>query len=604
MAVLARKFTMTSAPARVNTRLPLSCLVTRLIPKLVWMLIWLLSVSAAFAAPAGQRWGDVERVVAFGDVHGANDALIELLRYLDVIDDDDRWAGGRTHLVSLGDLLDRGPDSRAAMDLLIRLQSEAEAAGGRVHVVLGNHEVMNLTGDLRYVSREEYAAFAGEETQAERQQAFATMREAGRTVAEDNYPPGYFAHRRAFAADGRYGSWLLSLPAVVIVNDSAFAHGGFPDWMNEYTLDDINNQVSDDLSRLLATGAELRNSSSIPHWEDLLDIRSTPTGNDDFKWLQESPFLGNEGPLWYRGNAHCHVLIETNVVKRALANFDVKRLVVGHSPTSTRRIQQRFDSAVILADTGMLNEYYRGQPAALVQDADGLSFAYPDDGQWTKQASAPFTDQQTVLPLEDLEAFMSELDYDPQGKVEPVVFGGRRFQPVFNSGNKRTNSSRVAAFRFDQLLGLGMVPPTIERKIGGRSGTLTLLPAQVMSESQRAEEGVYRPQYCLGTNDYQLMYAFDALIRNNNRTPDTMLYDRRNWSLILTLEENAFTTSTTLPDYLKKVPATLPESLAAKLNSLSFETLQATLSPVLSTKQVRAIDARRQKLLEQWRIGV
>lgn len=597
---------MTSAATRVDARLPVPRLAQGLISKLIWMLIFLLSMNAAFAAATEQRWRDVERVVAFGDVHGANDALLELLRYLDVIDDDNGWTGGRTHLVSLGDLLDRGPDSREAMDLLMRLQSEAETAGGRVHVVLGNHEVMNLTGDLRYVSVEEYAAFAGEETGAERQQAFAAMREAGKTVAENDYPPGYFAHRRAFAADGRYGAWLLSLPAVVIVNDSAFAHGGFPDWMNEYTLGDINNQVSDDLTRLLSAGAELRKTSSIPSWEDLLDRRSNPTEDADFKWLQESPFLGNDGPFWYRGNAHCHLLIETPVVNRALEHFDVKRLVIGHSPTSTRRIQQRFDNAVILADTGMLDAYYRGQPTALVQEAGGLRFAYPNDDEWTDQASAPLTDQQTALPLEDLEAFMSELDYDAstKGKVEPVVFGGRRFQPVFDSGNKRTNSSRVAAFQLDQLLGLGMVPPTIERKIGGRNGTLTLLPTQTMSERQRAEEGVYRPQYCLGTNDYQLMYAFDALIRNNSRTPDTMLYDRRNWSLVLTLGKDVFTTSAALPDYLQNVPATLPKTLADKLNSLSFETLQAALGPVLSTRQVRAIDARRQKLLEQWRIGV
>ena len=61
------------------------------------------------------------------------------------------WAAGRAHVVSLGDLLDRGADSRKVMDLLMRLQGEAAAAGGQLHVVLGNHEAMNLLGDLRYV---------------------------------------------------------------------------------------------------------------------------------------------------------------------------------------------------------------------------------------------------------------------------------------------------------------------------------------------------------------------------------------------------------------------------------------------------------------------
>ena len=67
-----------------------------------------------------------------------------------------KLGGGEAHLVSLGDLLDRGNDSRAVMDLLMRLQEQAQQAGGRVHVVFGNHEQMNLIGDLRYVSADEY----------------------------------------------------------------------------------------------------------------------------------------------------------------------------------------------------------------------------------------------------------------------------------------------------------------------------------------------------------------------------------------------------------------------------------------------------------------
>ncbi len=96
-------------------------------------------------------WQGIERVVAFADVHGAYAELTALLRSVGVVDEDLRWTGGRTHLVSLGDLLDRGADSRKVMDLLMRLQGEAATAGGRVHVVLGNHEAMNVLGDLRYV---------------------------------------------------------------------------------------------------------------------------------------------------------------------------------------------------------------------------------------------------------------------------------------------------------------------------------------------------------------------------------------------------------------------------------------------------------------------
>ncbi len=109
------------------------------------------AASPSMSPPAQVQFPGVERVVAFADVHGAYTELVTLLRETGIVDAQDHWAAGRAHVVSLGDLLDRGADSRKVMDLLMRLQDEAAAAGGQLHVVLGNHEAMNVLGDLRYV---------------------------------------------------------------------------------------------------------------------------------------------------------------------------------------------------------------------------------------------------------------------------------------------------------------------------------------------------------------------------------------------------------------------------------------------------------------------
>jgi hypothetical protein len=130
--------------------------------------LWLLLPLSAVHADEWHFSG-VERIVAVGDIHGAFDALVETLQEADIIDDELAWSGGSTHFVSTGDLLDRGPDSRRVMDLIIRLEHEARSAGGRVHLVLGNHEVMNLIGDLRYVADEEYAAFLDIESAEDRE---------------------------------------------------------------------------------------------------------------------------------------------------------------------------------------------------------------------------------------------------------------------------------------------------------------------------------------------------------------------------------------------------------------------------------------------------
>src|SRR5262252_6086968 len=98
------------------------------------------------AAASGCQFTGVERVVAVGDVHGAYDRFVEILRAARLIDDRQRWTGGRAHLVQLGDVVDRGPDSLKVIDLLDALQEDAERAGGAVHPLIGNHEAMRVIG--------------------------------------------------------------------------------------------------------------------------------------------------------------------------------------------------------------------------------------------------------------------------------------------------------------------------------------------------------------------------------------------------------------------------------------------------------------------------
>ena len=194
---------------------------------------WLVAVAATLLlAPAlaqePWRFATDARVVAFADVHGAYGNLVALLRATDVIDADLRWNAGPAHVVSLGDLVDRGAETRAVLELLMRLEREAAAAGGRLHIVLGNHELMTLLGDWRYVAPADYASFAADETEAMRAAAYADFAAGAggdsseaRARFDSTYARGYFARQAAFAPAGRYGAWLLSRPTLVVVNDSA-----------------------------------------------------------------------------------------------------------------------------------------------------------------------------------------------------------------------------------------------------------------------------------------------------------------------------------------------------------------------------------------------
>lgn len=209
------------------------------------MPIALLCITACMAsAPASPTPASVERVVAIGDLHGDLDNALDVLRLAGLIDEAARWSGGTTTLVQTGDTTDRGPDSRGVMDLMRRLQKEAPAAGGRVIPLLGNHEVMNLQGDLRYVHPGDPSAFGGSAARA-----------------------------RAFSPDGEYGVWLASLDAVAKVDDTVFTHGGIhPTWAAK-GLDAINAEVRDALYR---PGSEATGATG-PLWLRTLVTEPEPT---------------------------------------------------------------------------------------------------------------------------------------------------------------------------------------------------------------------------------------------------------------------------------------------------------------------------------------
>ena len=140
------------------------------------------AVTRADEQPAPGAWTGAPKIVAVGDLHGSYDKAMRLLEAAGLLDEDLHWAGGEQHLVVAGDMLDRGAGDRPVMDFMRRLQEESEAAGGRVHALLGNHEAMNLMRDLRYVNPLSNKDWAEDEDPGERKAAWKTcsIRSRGR----------------------------------------------------------------------------------------------------------------------------------------------------------------------------------------------------------------------------------------------------------------------------------------------------------------------------------------------------------------------------------------------------------------------------------------
>jgi hypothetical protein len=597
------------------------------------MLGILLLAMLAFATPAlsdDWRWTGVEKVVAVSDVHGAYAAMVRTLRNANVLDGKLGWAGGAAHLVITGDILDRGPDSRKVMDLLMRLETESAEAGGRVHLLLGNHEVMNLTGDLRYVSAAEYAAFSADEVAADRDRAFRmfqSMRpdapdpEALKREFEMRAPPGYFGHRRAFSPDGRYGKWLLQKPLMVVINDTAFVHGGVSPMVAELGLEGVNRELKTQVARYAAqlavvTAAGLLDATESFHrhavvLEALPEDAGRPAELEqaiaDVISLNTASVHDSSSPVWYRGNVGCGALIENDKLDAALSALDAARVVIGHTPTVSRRVLQRLGGRVVEIDTGMLKAAYGGTGHALIIEGDRLGVV-SEAGQ---DAPSPVPHPRPAPDNAELDA--AELERilaggelrsaakDAEGRtIVRLHGGGKEFEARFiRNPRGKGFVPELAAYRLDRLLALDMVPVTVAREVEGEAGVLQLFTANAKDETSRKASGDGYSAWCPLPEQWNAMYIFDALAHNALRQPQDMLYNPGNWQLMLTGHSEAFAAKSGRPAWLKDAELDVGQAWEEALRSMSDEVLQTEFGDVLDKRRLSALTKRRDALLNR-----
>jgi hypothetical protein len=353
------------------------------------------------AAPGlAQRTG-VQRTVVIGDIHGDFEGLTGILRQAGITDASDRWVAGNTTVVQTGDMTDRGAGVRAVLELLMGLEQQAKAAGGRLVVLLGNHEVMNLAGNFRDVTPEIYASFADARSEERRRQAYqayvklcdaraelfkgtppAAFQAMGRDEWMAAHPPGAIEYREAFGPRGRYGRWLRSKTAVWQLGNVAFMHAGINPVNAPRRLDDINKQVSNEIQAVDDYRRRMTELKLILPWFDLKDV-VTAAQIDALnlgkllqidRWMLFDP----EGPMWFRGFATWSPEEGPPQIKTLLERYNIASFVVGHTVTKSRRITPQFSNAVFLIDTGMI---FSDGAASALEIQGGRFTAIDPDGR-------------------------------------------------------------------------------------------------------------------------------------------------------------------------------------------------------------------------------
>lgn len=377
------------------------------------------------------------RVVAIGDVHGAYDQFVSILTRARLIDSSQRWSGGRATLVQTGDFTDRGAKVRQVLDLLMTLEESARRGGGQVITLSGNHEVLNMIGDLRYVTPEIASAFADAKSESRREKAWedyqrlVAARAKARTTLPEvltqtretwmaAHPPGWLEYREALGPRGRYGKWLRGKPIAVVLDGTLFMHAGIsPD--QPATVDEVNKRARQEIARydayvqrlvavklalpfftmqevLEVSAAELQAVSNVI--EQAKVQNETPDLSAfDIPLMREAveitkigdwSLLAAEGPLWFRGYVNWP---EDDITGAKVLGFlktaGLTRIVVGHTPVKDSRITPRYVGGVVAIDTGMLTEVYQGRPSALEILGAQMNAIYEDGTVPVSVATAP-----------------------------------------------------------------------------------------------------------------------------------------------------------------------------------------------------------------------
>ena len=285
---------------------------------LLWFAFGIITLTSSAASVCGGGQGVGDRVLSVAALHGDWEHSLDLLTSLGLVNEIGNWSGGNTTLVQTGDVVDRGIDGQRLYELLFKLQDQAPTHGGKVVLNIGNHELMLLQGDTRFVKDAELVSYGGK--------------------------VGLLA---AWSPNGVIGRELRRrTQAISVVKDVVYVHAGLlPMFLTcENKIEDINEEVK----KLLTADAKTLSRTS-------------------------SALLLGKGPMWTRTLALEDEVVTCKLLDTTLSILGCRRMVVGHTIQPNGKITSRCGGRLILADT-MMSEAYTHDAERSAHNEAALEF--------------------------------------------------------------------------------------------------------------------------------------------------------------------------------------------------------------------------------------
>ncbi|CAM1345330.1 ankyrin repeat domain-containing protein [Tenacibaculum amylolyticum] len=255
-----------------------------------------------------------KKLLVVSDIEGNFYALKKILEGTGVMNKDYQWTFGQGHLVLVGDFFDRGKNVTPVLWLIYELERQAEEANGMVHFIIGNHEVMNIQGDYRYV-----------------QQKYKNTALGLHKNLKDLYSENTIL-----------GNWLTSKNCVEKIGDAIYVHGGLSKRLAEdnFTLEEMNTLARKYYRKPISEIKENKRARGV--------------------------FSGNVGPLWYRG--YFTEKLPQAEIDFITDHYKANTIIVGHTPV--KNIKKMYHNKIIAIDLKHPSKEKQGTVKALWKEGN------------------------------------------------------------------------------------------------------------------------------------------------------------------------------------------------------------------------------------------
>jgi hypothetical protein len=565
-------------------------------------------------------WKDVDKIIAVGDIHGDYDNFVKILKAAGLLDDTLKWSGGKTHLVQTGDIMDRGDHSKDVFDLIKKLEIEAMEAGGRVHMLLGNHEEMNITGIVfrnpAYVSPKQFASFLPDYYRYAKEGEFLRQIQNSSTNENDSDTSLHEAYLetkwKELMSDkniqtlyvntfnAEYGRWIIEHNAVIKINGILFSHGGISERYAAWPMQKINDILRREL-----------NEYRLSYKRGI-----TPRMRREILYYPDSP-------LWNRDLALKDEKTYAPVVDKILKNFNATHMIIAHTPPGSPVIPEddqdevamrsRFGQKVWMIDTGIADYYYGILSYLTIENGQYHMNEWRDE-EIEKQE--PFESSDISLleeSREDVEHYLlsAAVVSTNEGAVpgrtaswkvnldDGVTRRRAMFKVIDDARPAALPESykyELAAYALDKLLAFDRIPATIERKIDGANGSLQIRIENCLPLDDMQRKNITPPDSQAFANALEEINVFENLAYSERKELDDILIQEETWKIYRVDFSEAFSPT----------PHLIPEQKITRCSKIMFqnlkdvsdEVIRARLGMYINEKEIAALLIRKSLILK------